>query len=360
VKRVSRDMMLFHARGAPTSAQRVARAREMLAMASKNPPPETTPYSKVVEMLSTAVAAYPDWYLEHDELGLVNDPVYFEDFIRHARSHELRYVAGAQQQMNVFQQLPVPVRHRIKTFTSDPVALEQYADFLWGTQYRDTVLCRADAPAVANSGLLAVQKMSVAAWLIEQPLQASSQTASGVRFLITRQNREIVVSDPRLSAVLRLLARNWPHSVPFGDLLTAFSAGSAASDDKRHADFLASQILAWYMATVVELWTRPTDFIAKSPARPKVTPLARLQAKTAAPIVNLRHEECRFADPFLHPFVLLMDGTRDRDALLAGLTHIIRQTPSRNAASAVPSPLQIQSLCDNVLTTLSNQSLLTA
>lgn len=344
VKRISRDMMLFHSRAAGNSAQRVARARQIMAIAAAYPAPEPTPYSIAVKQLAGGIASYPDWYLDHDELGLVNDPVYFEDFVSQAQSHQLRYIGGAQPNMNLFSQLPAPLRRQLQAFSSDPVALEQYADFIWGSQYRDSVLCRSDAPASAVRGAPAVANMFVAGWLLEQPFAAERQKRHEARFLNPHNKREILVSDAGLIAVLRRLARAWPHAVAFGEL---FSAASQAAGAACTGGFLANQMLSWYQASAVEFWTRPTDFISSSPTRFCVSPLARLQAQAAAPIVSLRHEECRFADPLVREFIPCMDGTRDRAALLAALAGIWNQQ----------SAARLNEFLENVLTTLSNHSL---
>jgi SAM-dependent methyltransferase len=351
IKRISRDMMLFHSRNAPNSAQRVALAREMLAMARANPPPQKTPYSMVVERLAEGIGSYPDWYLEHDELELSNEPVYFEEFIRHARSLQLRYVGGAQPQMNVFLQLPAKLRKELLSFANDPIQLEQYADFFWGTQYRDTVLCRSDAAVGQKQGAAALSNMCVAAWLVEQPFLPGKQRSNDVRFLLPRQKRELMVSDAGLTSVLRQLAQAWPHSVALGDLHSAF-----AKDDRRGGSaaaqtaFLSNQIISWYLANIIELWTRPSNFIAKAPSHPKMTPLVRVQAESGLPLINLRHEECRFEDAKLMDLFVAMDGTRDHATLFRIFADIT------NKGATVSNP-KSREFFDHVLATLSNQSL---
>jgi SAM-dependent methyltransferase len=360
-KRMSRDMMLFHARSAAGSQERIARAREIMAIAAANPPAAETPYSAAIRQLASGIASCPDWLLEHDELELFNEPVYFEDFVEHAKSHQLRYLGGAQPQMNLLQQLPPPLREKLRGFTSDPVALEQYADFIWGTQYRDAVLCREEAVGTAKTGAAAVQQMYVAGWLVEQSMPSPQPRNGAVRFVNPLQKREVVVSDDRWIAALRYLGRSWPSAVSFADLLGAAAEGKAAAANGPLGDFLSAQLLSAHHANMLELWTRPTDFIAPSPSRPRLTPLARLQGEAGNPITNLRHEECRFVDPFIKRFIGLLDGSRDRAALLEFLLQGgSKGSPAGSAVKAAQSTTRANELLDNILLTLSKRSLFIA
>ena len=348
IKRISRDMMRFHSRDAGSGAERIARAREIMAIAAANPPGQSSPYSTAVGQIAASLSYFQDWFLTHDDLAPFNDAVYFEDFIRHSQAHQLRYLGGARPFMDLFQQMPAALQAKLRTFTSDPVLLEQYADFIWGIQYRDAVLCRSDCPAKGKIGAQAVQEMFIAARLQEQPFAADKQRPGDARFWHPHKKREIVANEPGLIAMLRLLAKSWPRRsvdcriLDAAELLVAARGPSAASSTKAS---LADLVLSSYRAEIIELWTRPTDFIAMSPTRPRVTPLARAQAQSGGAIVNLRHGEFGLSEPQALKLLPLMDGTRDRAALLAELA-----TPAQGASK--------EQVLDGILSTLSNASLL--
>jgi SAM-dependent methyltransferase len=358
-KRISRDMMLFHARSAADSKQRIARAREIVALAAANPPPAETAQSVAIKLLAGSIAATPDWLLEHDDLELFNEPVYFEDFVKHAGSHRLRYLGGAQAQMNLFPRLPGPLRQQLQKFTTDAVALEQYADFIWGTQYRDAVLCRDDALTSGRTGATAVGEMFVAGWFVEQPAEPQSPRGA-VRFSNPLRKQEITLADPRLIAALRLLGNCWPASMAFADLVAAVAQNIASPAGATLSSYLAEQFVAAHAANLLELWTRPTNFIASSPSHPRIAPLARIQGEAGNPIINLRHEECRFVDPFLTRFIPLLDGSRDRAALLAELLRIGGKSPALTGTDAERAAKQANELLDNILLTFSKHSLFIA
>jgi hypothetical protein len=113
------------------------------------------------------------------------------------------------------------------------------------------------------------------------------------------------------------------------------------------------------MANAVELWTRPCDFISKAPSHPHLTPLARAQADSDLPLINLRHEEFRLGDAALKKLFVLMDGTRDHASLLDALMEIMHRTvsaPRAGSGPSAPNP-RLKEFLGNVLATLSNQSL---
>ena len=59
-------------------------------------------------------------------------------------------------------------------------------------------------------------------------------------------------------------------------------------------------------------------------ARPVASPLARLQVEQDRPLTNLRHEPVQL-DEANRQLLRLLDGTRDRDALVAAMARLARQ-----------------------------------
>ena len=70
-----------------------------------------------------------DETLFHDELAAVNEPVYFHEFVSHAASCGLQYLAEAD--FFEMQTLPEPVSNEL-VGVHDVIRREQYLDFLRG------------------------------------------------------------------------------------------------------------------------------------------------------------------------------------------------------------------------------------
>jgi hypothetical protein len=105
---------------------------------------------------------------------------------------------------------------------------------------------------------------------------------------------------------------------------------------------------------MLELWSRPTDFLARNPDRPRVTPLARLQLSTGDPVVNLRHQQITVTDT-IRAIVPLLDGTRTRQALAVEIGRAMRERKL-----SLPQEANVTALVGRMLDECANNSLLIA
>ena len=85
--------------------------------------------------------------LAHDDLGERYEPVWLRDVAAHAARHGLRYLADAEPGELQADRQPPGVDEQLDALAGgDRVVWEQYADLLAGRAFRQTLLCRADAP----------------------------------------------------------------------------------------------------------------------------------------------------------------------------------------------------------------------
>ena len=128
--------------------------------------------------------------------------------------------------------------------------------------------------------------------------------------------------DPQARAALLRLREIWPLSMQFSELL-AQAGGSALA--------LAEMLLRAYSGGLLELHTLPSQFTVNVGERPTASPLARWQAQDAGIVTTLGHTSAELEDVVDRCLILLLDGTRDRAALVETLQHFLR---SRAIASA--------------------------
>jgi SAM-dependent methyltransferase len=311
LKRIARDMMLFHSNRTSTPKERAVLAREMIGLAASLPEGRPT-YLGVLKELARHVSESEDWFLLHDDLELINEPVHFTDFVRHAGEHQLKYVAAASPAMELFRWLPPSFQAKLRQFTQNPVEIEQYLDFLYGPAYRASVLCRENVIPSPKVGAKSLEGLFVAGRLVEEPATATGAvTFAEAR---TARQKKIAITDPASISAFRRIKNAWPHAVAFSELLS--------SSDPSLASTLADQILKAYSVAILELWTRPTDFIDAEAKTPRATALARLQAEAGGPVINLRHESI-IADEVVKNILPLLDGTRDRSGVRKELTRLV-------------------------------------
>lgn len=270
-RRMLREMLLYRGDG-------VASAREFL---------RTLPHSE-----AAALADSPDDILYHDILSPCFHPVWFHEFAAHARDHGLRYLGEADPH-DMFDEAGRLVDE----------AGEQELDFRKLRRFRQTLLCRAEAPL----------KRAIA-----------GKQMDGFLFSKSPHGRRIAGDDPAVEAVAQALDDVHPLPVLFDELipyagsrealreiLLALVAGGCA--DPHVHDFPCEESV--------------TEF-------PRASRLARYQAATGRLVTNLCHVPVQL-DEVARQLLLLLNGTRSQEVLARRLA----KTPGAGSAKAIRAAL---------------------
>jgi hypothetical protein len=271
-------------------AERIAQARALLeAVISAERGGEE------VRRAAERALAQGDASLYHDELAPHHEAVLFADFAAHAERHGLRFLAEA----DVFEMSTAPVAEELAGLADDVVAREQYLDFFKGRMFRQTLLRHAGAPTVPAGaevvrGMLAASPVHPAGDAFEGPGGARLTTGHAlVRSALTR------------------LGEAWPDAIPVAELATGATEAETLE--------LCETLSRAYAANLVHLhvWAPP---VATEPGeRPVASALARLQAAEGERVTTLRHTSVEVPDALGRRLIGLLDGTRDRAALLREL-----------------------------------------
>jgi len=127
--------------------------------------------------------------------------------------------------------------------------------------------------------------------------------------------------DAVISALERVIAA-WPAILPVADLLSAEA-------DLEERLIVTEALVRCYSAALANLHAEPAAFGTSAATHPRATAMARLQAAEGPMVANLRHEPTTLDDP-ARLLVTLLDGTRDRDALLAQLAESMEGTVTQS------------------------------
>jgi SAM-dependent methyltransferase len=288
LRRMIREMGLWHARGAEDPLARAGAAQELFRFLADHRVADD-PYGTVLGRELRRVVARPLHTLVHDDLGEDTVAVWFSDFVAHAQAHDLEFVGESELADLEDDRLPPGVEPAVRELAGeDRVAFEQYSDFLLGRKFRQTLLCRSD-----RRGLEAPTREQMAALRWLSSAVPEGDVPSGLL--------------PRSIAVLEGV---WPDTLAFEDL-----RGQLGVD----AGELSDALLHGFRSGVVEPHVDPPRW-AQTPGRlPRASALARLQAADAIDITNLRHENVRMEEAAARRLLRLLDGTRGHDAILAEL-----------------------------------------
>ena len=358
-----REMMMYHANKFPTPQKRVEQARALLDYLSSHTDATQSAYGIMLKNELDRLRQAPDYYLLHEHLETVNEPLYFHQFIEHAAQHELRYVGDTEFGSMVIPNLGSFANETLRKVTNERIEMEQYVDFLRNGTFRRSLLTHRTTPVrdeVELSRIKAVFVTSTARAVSEKPDIKSPnteefRTAEGIRgFTANRITK----------AAMLVLSEHAPQPIHFEKLLLLArkKLPKASANDPNDEDLLAADLLGAFSMKLITMHAFNTVLQTVVGARPCVSALARQQAPRGWVTSRFHHRVV--LDEFTSFLMPLLDGTRDRKALYRGmfeLAHTGRLTIAVNNVAIVDEAqlrIQVQKSVDDALNKLSPLGLL--
>ena len=297
MRRMVREMMLFHARDCKRPEEQIVKAREMLALLARERSPEQANKMDAYEAALATHAAElfynrPASQLFHDDLALTFEPADLTGFAAHARRHGLQYLddSGTPDPRSgaVPKGLDSQTTARVRAMANgDRLAELQYYDYLRMRRFRQSLVCRANITLEPE-------------WNSSQAvgLHASTQVAEVADGAFTSKGEfRMSASHPVPVAYLRRLIGLWPASEPV-------SAGDA------------DVALALFRAGAIDLHGAASAAVRFAPGtNPCADPLVRFQAGRGEPRLTTTWHEPLLVDDGLRALLALLDGTRDCETL---------------------------------------------
>lgn len=339
LRNMLRDILLFHAGNARTPAECVHQARavtEFLATAKEG----NELFNRIMHWNHERISKLHDALLFHDDLGTINQPFFFHEFIRRAAAHKLQYLGETELLSMSDRRFAPPIREQISRLGGDLLASEQYMDFLSGRSFRETLLCHEDVTLDRRISSGRLDGFLFATML--EPVSAQPRVSGpDAEEFRTAPDRTMKTDHPVAKAILTVLAAAYPRCLSLQEL----GSGVAPYLGNMAIDEVAAAVLEIYASTpAVEVSVVQPKCVAHISERPRVSAFARLQASTGLPVVtNLRCQRVGIDDRLLQRLVLLADGTRDGAALLDTLTTEVEaaKLPRPKEAAESSKPLRV-------------------
>ena len=308
LRRMVRDMMLYHIAGVEEPEQRLQQA---LSLASLIGGAQTEAGLKAEFQV---VLERPPAVVYHDDLSEENHPVYFHQFAGHAREHGLQFLSEAQVVASEAH-LPDAARKVLEPLEGDSIRREQYLDFFKLRRFRETLLCRADA-AVARP--VAPDRVR-ALYASSKARPAGPEEPGGAVEFVGQKGAAAKTAHPLAKAMLTCLGRLWPRRLAFDELLGRVRESLGGAPGEQDAIALAEILWHTSRAGVVELHTWTGRFAAQPGEYPVASALARLDLRDGNTAPTLAHNVMEVEDRTARDLVLLLDGTRNRATLAVEL-----------------------------------------
>lgn len=339
-----RDLMRWQALQFPETDRQLAQARGILEFAARAVPDENSAHGKLLRSELDLLRNVPDYYILHEYLADVNEPLYFHEFLERAFAHGLQYLGEAEFATMLALRFPPQVADTIRAIP-DVMRQEQMMDFLSNRAFRQTLLMHLDQPVDRGITGQRLQGLWVASGA--SPGRANPNLAEGVAEKFCTPAGACMTTPRAITkAALLVLAAQWPLAVAFPELLAAaYSrlnplAGKPPQADD--AESLGRELLQCYAGTIVELHTCPSPFSIEAGARPLASPLARLQAQRGARVSTLHHESIVVPDA-IRALLRFLDGTRTLEDISAAI-----RAAGSSAPGKLAEPAALRSAIDQI------------
>jgi len=296
MRQMLREMAQWHARDLGDPRARADRARGLFTLLDQLGESEGPSfYGGVVGEDVHALATAPESMLVHDLLGPTYAPVWFADFAAAIARHGLAYVGDASPESSrVPPWSPAVAAFVDQAAGDDRIAREQYFDLLVLRRFRSSLVCHADRTPAPRVDRSAVQRLLVA--------------ADGDAAAAPDAVRAALADGP----------------IPFATLRERLDAP---------ADELAEGLVLGFDAGAIAFHVVPSPAASAAGTHPRASELARSQAKPGSLVTTLHNQVVRITDEPTGALLALLDGTRDRAAILEAFPGAL-DAPSLDAALA--------------------------
>jgi cyclopropane fatty-acyl-phospholipid synthase-like methyltransferase len=362
LREIARDIMRFHSKDRKAAAEKVGQSRAVIKWVVEAQQ-QTNSYATFLKEMNARLEKRDDGSIFHDELAEVNEPLYFYQFAEAANEHGLQFLSEAdyfEESTNTILS-PEAAGQLDHLGQEDILAREQYLDFLKGRSFRQSLLCHSE---VGVTRPISSEKLK--GLLIKANVQSLSPApdinSRSVEQFRTKNGAAAATDQPLSKAAFVHLGRIYPLAISIEELvdqarmLMAASATTIAED----ISVLAEVLLKTYEVGVIELHVQEPAYTLEPTAFPIASPLARLQLREGPIVSTLLHGSLRLEDELARRLLLLLDGSRDRLALVEEITRIMNCSPGETLPGKGGEPESIATHLENKLIELGKLGLLLA
>jgi SAM-dependent methyltransferase len=309
VRRMVWEMLRSHTAHLPDRRARIDRARELARRLAMD---DASSASLRIELQH--VASRDPAHLLHDDLAEINEPVYFHEFVAHARRHGLQFLGEAELADSGDGGLPLSVRDALDGL--DALAREQHLDAVLSRRFRQTLLCSGAVALDPESGPDRIATLLV--------------TAPGRVATSARRSPEIdapAAPDPLsrdaetlLAALLDAVEPAAPRRLTFDEITANAGAGPTGGRLRERGEaFFRHVIYGAARAGSVLLHAAGVRLTTEPGARPLASAIARRQLEADDVVTTLCHDSVKLDHPVARRLLPLLDGTRSRPMLVDAL-----------------------------------------
>jgi len=329
LRQMLREMMFFRTQGISDPQERIKAGIEFIAALAETRK-EGDVYKTLLEEHLKRLRIKRWHAVYHDDFSPAYRPVYFSQFIEQAAKHGLQYLTEGE--------LPVPTdpcfsadfQSVIQSVSSDLLAQEQMLDFARMRMYRETLLCRAHHQLKRKFPPDSFDRLLFASSAVCEPGEDESS-----QFYKLTGDKKFHCTHAATIAIMEKLIAVWPHTLRYDELLPVLEEHGFAEADKA-----AVLLLQLAITQMIELHAWAPPLASGISSHPRATATSRLDARTRDYTPTLWHAQVDLDDAIGRHCLQLLDGTRDRAALLEALKATCPETSVEELEKGIEPNLQ--------------------
>jgi methyltransferase-like protein/SAM-dependent methyltransferase len=347
-----RDMMVYHSRKWDKPQEKAAHSRALLDFLVKSVPESSGAYASLLRKEMELMKGQADYYILHEHLETVNEPMYFHEFAAQAQQSGLQFLAEAELGAMSMQGLSSDIRNIVRQLSKDLVETEQYVDFIRNRTFRRSLLCRGDVQLDRRSQAARVRSLYVAS---PAAAEGAVEPAAKSEAKFKLPGGTLTTQTPLIKSALTVLIERWPQAMHFDELLDEsmrrINIDPAASQAQREqfATFLADNLILCVAQRAVMLYMAPPPIANRPGERPQAFTVARHQAQTGARVTSLLHELVQLSE-FDRQLIRQLDGKRTQKDLLDKLAADVKSGALKPSAGVSNDPAKLQAALQSTLT----------
>lgn len=308
-----RDMMNYHIQYLSDPKEKAQQSRSILQFILNGIKDNESPYSKFLESEIQILSQQQDSYLHHEHLEENNNPVYFYEFAKSAKQHNLDYLADSELAQMFAGNLPQSVAQEFSKI-NDIVRLGQYMDFVRNQRFRQTLLCHDTVQLNRNISFEKLKQYSFSySGVVEGDEEQLHIDKATLRF--KGQYITIAVTNFLAKMALWVLSKQ-TKPIVYADFIQKIKQATKISDITKIENVLENEInwVRLVIGGMVQLSSGGLSYATGMCQKPKTSSLVKYQLQHQNTVTNQRHEVVRLS-PIEQELLKLCDGSINQSHL---------------------------------------------
>lgn len=212
-----RSILGYHTRGLRSDREKVREAKHFSRFLAEGMLDKKNPLAIYMNWELKQIEEAGESYLAHEMFEAENHPCFFHEFVEGAGTAQLQYLADAQFGRFLFDRLHESARAAIAEYASDPLAREQYADFLVSRMFRRCLLCRDERKLYEQPEPALLPMMRITTTIV--PAEQGASLVHGEKVTFRAPDFSFEAEAAVEKALLVILAEAREKTLAFRDLV---------------------------------------------------------------------------------------------------------------------------------------------